>query len=150
MKSLFDADTFTEVKERIEKLSKDTQPQWGSMSVGQMLKHCQLPFKVADGSMALKSKPNFFKKLLFKMYKKHMYNDTPWKKNLPTPSDFKITSEHEFETEKNELLKQINHFVSLKDNNNWPTHPFFGKFTTEQWGKMQYKHLNHHLTQFGV
>ncbi|MBL0146112.1 MAG: DUF1569 domain-containing protein [Chitinophagaceae bacterium] len=29
-------------------------------------------------------------------------------------------------------------------------HPFFGKFTGDQWGKFMYKHLDHHLQQFGV
>lgn len=29
-------------------------------------------------------------------------------------------------------------------------HPFFGKLTSEQWGKGIYKHLDHHLKQFGV
>ncbi|MCF6222561.1 MAG: hypothetical protein L3J34_02410 [Flavobacteriaceae bacterium] len=26
----------------------------------------------------------------------------------------------------------------------------FGEFTAKQWGKMQYKHLDHHLKQFGL
>ena len=37
-----------------------------------------------------------------------------------------------------------------KDKKEWDPHPVFGSFTPEQWGQMQYKHLDHHLRQFNV
>jgi hypothetical protein len=29
-------------------------------------------------------------------------------------------------------------------------HPMFGKMTADQWGRSMWKHLDHHLRQFGV
>jgi hypothetical protein len=29
-------------------------------------------------------------------------------------------------------------------------HPVFGKLTKEQWSKATWKHIDHHLKQFGV
>lgn len=150
MESLFDNQTHKKVLQRIELLSEQSQPQWGIMNVGQMLKHCQIPLEVANGTKELDEKVGFGKKLLFRFFKSAMYNDKPWGKNIATPKDFKVVDQHVFETEKAHLIKVINEFHSKGLNLHWPKHPFFGHFTTDQWGKMQYKHLDHHLRQFGV
>lgn len=150
MKSLFDTETYQEIIDRIEKLNENSTPNWGEMSVGQMLTHCQKPLEVANGTLQLNTKIGFFKKLVMKAFKPLMYNDKSWQKNLGTVQEFKITELKTFQEEKEKLVKTITAFSNKKDTNNWPEHPFFGTFNTEQWGKMQYKHLNHHLTQFGV
>ncbi|WP_347922620.1 DUF1569 domain-containing protein [Pontimicrobium sp. SW4] len=150
MKSLFNADTHKEILERIEKLNENTSANWGKMSVGQMLTHCQKPLEVANGNLQLNTKIGFLKKLMFKFFKPLMYNDKTWQKNLATVKEFKITETKEFNQEKSKLVNVINEFSNIKDKSNWPKHPFFGNFNTEQWGQMQYKHLDHHLKQFGV
>jgi hypothetical protein len=150
MKSLFEPETHQQILNRIEGLTENTQPQWGKMEVGQMLKHCQIPFEVALNRLEMKGKPGFFKKLIFKSFKSAMYNDRLWKHNLQTPKQFLVTDVMVFALEKDNLIALIDEFAPLKDNTNWPIHPFFGHFTTEQRGQMQYKHLDHHLRQFGV
>ena len=79
-----------------------------------------------------------------------MYNDRLWKHNLQTPKQFLVTDPMVFALEKDNLVALIYEFAPLKDKTNWPIHPFFGNFTTEQRGQIQYKHLDHHLRQFGV
>ena len=150
MKSLFESETHQDILNRIEKLNEDTTPNWGKMNVGQMLKHCQLPLEIALGKREMKAKVGFFKKLIFKSFKPMMYNDKLWKRNIATPKQFVITGQHTFKTEKNNVVNLINEFASKKDNTDWPEHPIFGHFTVEQRGQMQYKHFDHHLTQFGV
>lgn len=151
MKSLFDANTHEEVLNRIENLTPESMPSWGRMSVGQMCTHCQKPLELSMGKIALTGKkPGFMKRLVFKIYKPLMYNDKPWTQNLPTVRDFLITDERELATEKAKLAELITEFHNYKDTAEWPAHPMFGKFTNEQWGKMQYKHLHHHLSQFDV
>src|SRR5690606_17651695 len=97
MESLFDNQTHKKVLQRIELLSEQSQPQWGIMNVGQMLKHCQIPLEVANGTKEMTEKAGFAKKLLFKLFKSAMYNDTPWRKNIATPKDFKVVDQHVFE-----------------------------------------------------
>ncbi len=150
MNSLFNTDTQADIINRINKLNENSQPNWGTMNVGQMLTHCQKPLEVANGDLQLNTQIGFAKKLLFKLFKPLMYNDKPWKKNLGTVREFRITDAHEFNSEKDKLVQIINVFSTKKDRQDWPAHPLFGKFNNEQWGKMQYKHLDHHLTQFGV
>ncbi len=150
MKSLFESETHEQVLNRIEGLTESTQPQWGKMEVGQMLKHCQIPFEVALSHIEMEAKPGVLMKLMSKLFKPSMYNDKLWRRNMQTPKQFLVTDPMVFAIEKDNLVALINEFAPLKNNTNWPEHPYFGHFTTEQRGQIQYKHLDHHLRQFGV
>jgi len=150
MQTLFDTKTHQEVLQRIKTLNPNHQPLWGKMNVSQMLNHCQRPLEVANGRLTFSEKPGFVKKMLFKLYKTHMYNDKLWKPNIPTVKDFRVEEAKPFAEEQQKLIEAINEFNKKDLNLHWPKHPFFGEFNTEQWGKMQYKHLDHHLRQFGV
>lgn len=150
MKSMFVTHDHSEIVSRINHLTADSKPTWGVMTVGQMLRHCQFPIKTALKKDPPKEKPNFFTQLVFKFFKKSMYDDKPWKQNLPTPKVFRVTDERNFETEKNELLTLVNALYDDRKRIERPHHPSFGHFTYDQWGQMQYKHLDHHLRQFSV
>ncbi|WP_250432976.1 DUF1569 domain-containing protein [Hanstruepera flava] len=149
MKSLFSEDTVSEIRARIELLQENQNPKWGKMNASQMLAHCKFPLQVALGELALE-KPNVFKRLLFSMFKSSLYDDKAWKQSLPTTKEFVVSSDKNFRNEKTDLLEEIEKFHTKKDQTEWPPHPMFGYFTQDQWGKMQYKHLDHHLNQFGV
>ncbi|MDY8134445.1 DUF1569 domain-containing protein [Aquimarina sp. 2201CG5-10] len=145
MKSLFDEATKNEIENRIGKLSNTSTPSWGKMNISQMIHHCQFPLKIALQKKHPELKPNLLAKLFFK---KSMYNDKPWRKNLPTHSKLKVVEQKDFEQEKQELLTLVSEFSSKRNISEWAPHPMFGKFTPQQWGQMQYKHLDHHLNQF--
>ncbi len=147
MQSLLNSKSHQEIQVRIAKLSPDSKPKWGKMSAGQMLKHCQRPLEIAVYQKDFDLKPNILVKLFFK---KAMYNDKPFMKNMPTPKGFAVSDDVDFNTEKESLLKLINAFYQLKDQGEWKSHPVFGKLSSQEWGQMQYKHLDHHLKQFGV
>ncbi len=149
MKSLFETGAYNEIIDRLERLNPESQALWGKMNVAQMLAHCKEPLKVPLEKIILK-KPNAVMKFLFSFFKKTLYSDKPWKKSLPTSKEFIIADARDFEKEKKELMAWVNEFHAEKNKTEWPPHPFCGPFTPEQWGKMQYKHLDHHLRQFGV
>ncbi|MDX2045768.1 MAG: DUF1569 domain-containing protein [Chitinophagaceae bacterium] len=146
VKNLFDTSVKKEIIDRINKLSPQTLRQWGKMDVAQMLAHCQMPMGVALGKHKLKG--SFIIKLLGPFFKKTLYNDKPFKRSLPTDKSFVITDAKDFEKEKNSLIDMINSFT--EGNMTSEPHPFFGKLTKEEWSKGTYKHLDHHLQQFGV
>lgn len=149
MKSLFSPEAQSEILDRLETLTPNSEPQWGSMDVAQMLKHVKTTLKIATGEVSLRTPP-WYKKVLFSLMKSTLYNDKPWKKNLPTARKLKMTQPEDFAKEKMELKATIDDFLQLSFPDGKKTHPIFGTFTKEQWGKMQYKHLNHHFTQFGA
>ncbi|HPF11435.1 MAG TPA: DUF1569 domain-containing protein [Flavobacteriaceae bacterium] len=146
MKSLLEEAGYRDIKVRLAQLNENSKRHWGKMEVGQMAHHCQYPLKIAIKNELVK--PKFNPIVLF--FKKAMYNDKPWRKNLPTAPQLKVTETKNFETEKTQLVQLVDAFYDLKDREIWNPHPMFGKFTMEQWGKMEYKHLDHHLRQFGV
>ena len=149
MKSLFDKPTYEEIISRLNTLTPQSQRKWGKMEAAQMLAHCKAAFMVP---LSEKKLPRMFiGRLLGWAIKKKLYNDEPWKQNLPTAPQFLIKDQREFETEKQQLTELVTAFYTKGPDKvgNFP-HPFFGTYTKEQWGQSMYKHLGHHLTQFGV
>jgi hypothetical protein len=69
---------------------------------------------------------------------------------MPTSSAFLIKEDKNFEDEKQRLVANIKEVFNQRNKDNWPNHPMFGEFTSDQIGKMLYKHMDHHLRQFGV
>ncbi|MAZ26371.1 MAG: hypothetical protein CL868_04740 [Cytophagaceae bacterium] len=145
MKNLHEQPTYNETVERIAQLTPQSTATWGKMNVGQMLCHCKKPFEVILGKKDFGFKPNI---LLQWLFKKSIYNDKPWRKGMPTAKGFKVVEDKDFDHEKNELLMLIDAFRAQKAAEY--NHPAFGNFTQEQCGQMQYKHLDHHLKQFGA
>lgn len=147
MKSFFEDGVYEEISSRINNLSEDSKANWGKMSVEQMLNHCQMPLNIILEKEDYGVKPNWLINLLFK---KSMYSDKLWRKNMPTAPAFKIKDNKNFEAEKSKIENLINELNTQRQRNDWQPHPAFGKLTKDQWGKMQYKHLDHHFRQFGV
>lgn len=147
MKSFFEPNAYQELQQRLDKIEENATPQWGKMNAGQMFNHCQAPLKIAVNQSDVKLKPNWLVKLLFK---KMLYSPKPFKKNAPTPPEFRSTGDFNFHKEKAELQKWMNELWEDRNNENREPHPVFGHFTKEQWGILQWKHLNHHFEQFGV
>ena len=149
MQNLFNAEVYNQVIDRMKNLAPDAQPLWGKMNVAQMLAHCRQAFKVPLSQKKLHR--IFIGRLIGWMFKSKLYNDDPWKQNLPTAPSFIIKGDRDFDLEKAELTKLINKFYSVGPMGitKYP-HPMFGKLTPEQWGQAMFKHVDHHLRQFGV
>ena len=147
VKNLFDPAVTQKIISRINKLTPQTQRQWGKMDVAQMLAHVQVPIGVALGTNTVKG--NWLMKIILPLFKKMLYDEKPWKQGLPTDKSFIMTGQSkDFETEKNQLLEKMNQFTESNMINE--KHPVFGKLTKEQWSKATWKHIDHHLQQFGV
>src|SRR5574337_2011132 len=125
MKTMFDETTCNEIVDRINKLTPETQRQWGKMNVAQMLHHCVQTIEVASGKKVLKR--TFLGRILGPLIKKKFMSDKPFKQSLPTAAEFVVVTEHEFEKEKNDLLRELKAF-HLAGEKGATTHPhgFFG------------------------
>lgn len=148
MKSMFNTKDYEEIKSRIEKFQYNSTRLWGKMEPAQMLAHCNGAMKVAVDMNIPRS---FIGKLIGKMVKKKFVSDKPLSKGSPTAKEFIITDKREFDKEKNELLGLIKRFHEggEKGATTFP-HSFFGEMSPGEWGFTQWKHLDHHLRQFGV
>ena len=74
----------------------------------------------------------------------------PWPKNAPTNPTFVPKGRYDFEAERSRCLQLIDAFTRRSLNEKWQDHPFFGPMTGTELSRLQAKHFNHHLTQFGV
>jgi hypothetical protein len=150
MESIFTDNGVAGITSRIDKLTPASKAQWGKMNVAQMLHHCQKPLEIPLGGETFK--PNFFVRMIGGMLKKKFVKPgTQFSKNSPTSPSFKIQDERDFNTEKRQLLQVLSRFTEAgKAGKLEGRHPFFGPMTTPEWEIMQWKHLDHHLRQFGV
>lgn len=146
VKSLFDPVAKQELIERLEKLTPETQRVWGKMNVAQMLAHLQRPVGVALGTHTVKG--NFMMRLIMPFFKSMLYDNKPYNKGLPTDKTFIIADQRDFEKEKAILLQMLHQFTP--ENMATEVHPVFGRMTKENWSKAMWKHVDHHLKQFGV
>lgn len=149
MKNIFNPSHAKEVLDRIDRLSPSSKPKWGEMDVTKMLAHCSAFQDIAMGNAS--PKRSWSGILIGRFAKPIFYNDKPLARNMSTIPAIKIVDERNFEAEKEKLKQQI---ITFQKNGAQECmgrpHPFFGKLTSEQWGKDIYKHLDHHLIQFGV
>ena len=147
IKNLFDPSVKQEIIDRINKLTSQTQGQWGKMNVSQMLAHVQMPIRIALGTH--QPKGSFLLRLIGPLFKSKLWDEKPYKQSLPTDPTFVMTgTEKDFEKEKSLLLNMISNFNS--ENMVQEQHPVFGRLTKNNWSKATWKHLDHHLKQFGV
>ena len=109
IKNLYETSVKQEIKDRINKLTPNSQRLWGKMDVAQMLAHLQMQIEVAYGTRIVKG--NLLMKLMVPLFKKSLYNEKPWKNGLPTEKTFITTGESkDFETEKTKLLGLVEKF----------------------------------------
>ncbi|MBK7874917.1 MAG: DUF1569 domain-containing protein [Planctomycetes bacterium] len=147
--SLFDPAGNQAILARVQRLTATTKPQWGKLDAPRMLAHCQVALKVAMGDLALKR--NLIGYLFGGIAKKQLMRPEPFKKNLPTAPEFKVATTRGFDAEREALVALVTRFgrggpsVLVQK-----PHPFFGPLTVEEWDTLQWKHLDHHLRQFGV
>lgn len=150
MKNLFTKEETDLVVARINKLNPDTTPLWGKMNVSQMLAHLNVSYEYIYETKY--KKPKGVKKLLLKTFvKPFVVGDKPYKKNTRTAPDFLKTSTYEFEVEKNRLIDYIIRTQELGEGYfDGKDYHSFGPLSVKEWNTMLYKHLDHHLSQFGV
>jgi hypothetical protein len=149
MKNLFEPSSVTEIKKRIEQLRPDSERQWGAMSAAQMLAHCSAWMEMAAG---MNNPPRSFIGLIVgKMAKKSVLGEEPIRRNMPTEKSLIMKGEKHFVAEQRRLIDWVDRFWTGGPEQ-CTTHPhcFFGHMTPLEWAIMGYKHLDHHLKQFGA
>ena len=150
MKSIYDIENLGEIVHRIEQIKKDDIPLWGKMNSAQMFEHCARTLDLAIGKTGKKPRL-LIGYILGPIFKSQYYNDKPWRKNSPTSPDFTVVDLPEFERSKQRLLNNVKEFsLGGPDKCTRNPSPFYGNLTPQQHGWGQYKHIDHHLQQFGV
>ena len=150
MKNLFEVTTVEEVKERMAVLRADSARQWGKMNAAQAVEHCSRGMELALGD---RRPPRLLVgRILGPMVKAKAFVEAePMRKNSPTVPGLAVTDVRDLDRERERLCGLIDRFAAggPKVCTDHP-HSFFGRLTPDEWSAWMYKHLDHHLRQFGV
>ena len=149
MENLFEQGTVRETISRIDKLQPTSQRQWGKMDVAQMMAHCSITLDIASGRL---NPPRIFIGRIIAPFFKSIYtNEKPFGKNGPTGKELVVADQRDFARERDQLKVKIQQFYEGGEARcTRHPHPFFGSLTPQAWSRGMYKHLDHHLRQFGA
>ena len=134
---------------RLRRLAPDARPEWGEMTAPQMLAHVQAPLRVGLGTLRVRR--GLVGLLFGRIAKKKLAGEAPFDRNLPTAREFRIAAPRDFAVERESLVALVEDFAAAGPANKLVVqHPFFGPLTAAEWDVLMWKHLDHHLRQFGV
>lgn len=146
----FDKSVSEALISRINKLTSESKPLWGTMNVGQMMAHCCVTYEMIFTDKH--PKPNAFLKFILKLLvKPTVVNEKPYKKLSQTAPAFLIKGDKDFYQEKKRLVDYIRETQALGSSHfDGKASHSFGNLSLTEWNNLLYKHLDHHLSQFGV
>jgi hypothetical protein len=120
------------------------------MNAAQAVAHCTAGFEVALGERV--PPRMLIGRIIGGMVKpKVLGNDEPLRRNSRTLQGLVVNDDRNLEAERERLCGMIDRFAAAGPTgcSTYP-HSFFGRMTPEEWATLMYKHLDHHLRQFGV
>jgi hypothetical protein len=150
-KNLLQPETRSEIIARIDKLTAASKSEWGKMNVNQMLRHTTYGLENAMGEMVATAKSGPIMRALMRF--------VILKTDIPAPKG-KAETFPEFNTVENGVNPED--FISERDRLKETLHrfpnaskygsesPLLGKMSKQDWARLNYGHLDHHLRQFGA
>ena len=150
MKSVLNATHFGELETRLAGLTADTPPLWGRMSASGMVCHLTDSFHIVLGSRPT-SRTNT---LIERTFIRWLALTVPlqWPKGIPTVAEVDQeqggTPPEEFAADVARLRAAMRDFTTRAPRESL-SHPIFGRVSTSEWGRWGYRHVDHHLRQFG-
>jgi hypothetical protein len=154
MESMFETARVEELKQRLARLRPDSERQWGTMTAAQAVAHCSKGIEMAVGE--IRPPLALAGRLLGRVIKPMALREgEPMRRNSPTSKELivgiGIGDDRDLDAERERLRGLIDRFAGAGPAGcTSHPHPFFGRLTPDEWGVLMYKHLDHHLRQFGV
>ena len=150
MTNLFDTATVADIKTRVRDVQSESERHWGTMNAAQALAHCAGGMEMALGDVR---PPRLLIGRVFGPVVKRLAlkDDAPMRRNSPTVPQMVVADTREVGHERERLCTLIDRFVAAGPAGCTSNpHSFFGRMTPQEWAILMYKHLDHHLRQFGA
>jgi hypothetical protein len=138
----------TALLSRMHSLTASSTARWGKMNVIEMLRHLHLSARMALGEYPVAS----VNKRPFQMFPlKHLILYVlPFPKGAPTARELYPDGATSFDEERALVVNLLEQIAAGPAERTWPAHPLFGPLSWREWGAVTYKHVDHHLKQFGA
>ena len=147
MRTIWQDDTRRELQKRLAHLTPTNRAQWGKMSAPEMVCHLSESMKMAIGDLPCASKNTPLRHTPLKQLIVYI---APWPKGVPTAPELLARVPASWSNDLLELTALVDRFAARRNASSWPEHPAFGKLSTRAWGRLVYRHIDHHLRQFGA
>jgi hypothetical protein len=136
----------------LQKIPGSAQPQWGKMSLQQMIEHFSDVVMVASGKIKI---PVVTPADKLPRFRDFLMSEKPFKENTKSPvlpEEPQPLKKHTKEGAIGKLQEELIHFFEAFEKNPGliTTHPVFGELNFEENIQIMHKHALHHLRQFGV
>lgn len=147
MKTVFDPKARGGILSRLDGVTAESRPRWGKMNAEQMLAHLVAAMRMAAGELL--AKPAKLP-IRFPPLRQLLVYWLPWPKGLPTARELLPSDRASIEDSKRELVRLVNAIGERASATEWPPHPAFGNLGRRGWGVLTWRHMDHHLRQFGA
>jgi len=147
VKTLWDPRAREELAQRLDRLKPDSPRRWGKMTASQMIAHLVDAMKMATGKLKAADKKL---PIRFAPLKQLIIYGPPFPKGAPTAPEVLGRECEDWDTECRSLKEMMDAFASFPPEAEFPRHPAFGRLSRRAWGRLGYKHIDHHLKQFGA
>ena len=147
MRTLWNPRDRDEIIARLGRIAPDSPARWGSFTAPKMLSHVNDALRMSSGTLetSLKRTP-----LRFPVLKHAAVYFAPWPKGVPTVPELLSRGEHaSWETECAAFPLAVDGFVNRPTNAAMPLHPAFWRLSRHAWGRLAWRHIDHHFRQFG-
>jgi hypothetical protein len=147
MKTLWNAHDRESLLARVEWLRPEDPARWGRFTALKMLAHVNDALRMSSGTLptSLKKTP-----LRFPVFKQIAVYFAPWPKGVPTVPELLSRGESAaWEAERAAFPDAVAGFVERPKNAALPLHPAFWRLSRRAWGRLAWRHIDHHFRQFG-
>lgn len=149
MSTLADPKALASCCDRIARMKPDLTAKWGRMTAHQTVCHLNDSFRVGTGRKFASADTNRFTKTIIKWIA--LRSPMPWPHGVATRPEVEQgkggTPPTDWERDRAELLESVAAFAQEQA---FSAHPIFGKMSRGDWLVWGFRHVDHHLRQFGL
>jgi hypothetical protein len=133
----------------MQRVPADRTPHWGRMTAPRMVVHCTDALRMATGALPVRVLP-VGRVLGATGIGTVLARHLPFPKGAPTHPKLLAREITGFGDELAQFAQALETFAAKPVRDAWPPHPLFGALSGATWGVLAWRHVDHHLRQFGV
>lgn len=147
MKSIWRDEDRRELNDRVARVACDRRAEWGTFTAPKMICHLADSLKMAMGDLPVAPR---HLPIRYPPLKQLIIYVAPFPKGAPTAPELLAREPREWASDLADVQALLARAGSARTTDTWPEHPAFGKLSTRAWGVLIYRHMDHHLKQFGT
>jgi hypothetical protein len=147
MKSIWQKAARQELSDRLGHLAWDRPAAWGKFTAPKMVCHLADSLRMAMGDLKVAPKRL---PIRYAPLKQLIIYVAPFPKGAPTAPELLVRAPQDWANDIEDVRALLARAASARLTDGWPEHPAFGKLSKRAWGVLIYRHMDHHLRQFGA